>query len=94
MFEKPEKKPDLQSTIDELFEELKVTSAETEQYEKITDELVKIYNLKAIDAKRKIDINVLIPALLTFAGVVWITRYERENVLATKGLSWLTSFRP
>lgn len=93
MFEKPDK-PDLQATIDELFENMQSVTPDSEEYAKMAVQLERIYKLKEVDSKRKIDPNQVIGAAATFLGILWITRYERENVITSKALSFITSFRP
>lgn len=94
MFEKPDDKPNLQTTIDELIAEMRSVNADSEEYCKMADQLEKIYKLKEVDFKRKIDLNQLIAAFVSAFAIVRITKYERENVVTSKVLNLINPFKP
>lgn len=94
MFEKDSTKAGLQKSIDKLISEMSDVSADSEEYATMADQLVKLYKLKEVDSQRRVSPDALITALASFIGIVWITRYERDNVVTSKALSFIRTFRP
>lgn len=90
----PVEKPDLQKTIDNLLNEMSSIQADSDEYAKMTDQLVKLYSLKEVDSKRRVSPDTLAAVIANFLGIVWITRYERENVLTTKAMEFIRSHKP
>lgn len=95
MFEKnPDTKSGLSNAIDEILKEMSSVNADSEEYDKMADQLVKLYNLKEVDSKRKISPDALVSAAVTFIVAVWLTRYERDHVYTSKTLDFIRTLRP
>lgn len=90
----PDTKAGLQKAIDALLKEMSSIDADSDEYAKMADQLVKLYNLKEVDSKRKISPDALVSAAVTFIVAVWITRYERDNVFTSKTLDFIRTLRP
>jgi len=90
----PDKNSGLQKAIDDLLEEMSKVDKDSDEYAKMADQLVKLYNLKEVDTKRRISPDTLVTVLANFIGIVWITRYEREHIVTSKGLDFIRTLRP
>lgn len=92
----PETTPDeevgLEKAIDEILKEMRTVNADSDEYAKMADQLVKLYNLKEIDSKRKISLDTLVTVAAQIIGIVLITRYEREHVITSKALQFFRGF--
>lgn len=89
-----ENKPSLQKTIDALLEEMSSVTADSDEYTKMSGNLDTIYKLKEVDSKRRVTPDVIVTVVVNFIAIVWITRYERENVITSKSLQFLRTLRP
>lgn len=79
----------LQKAIDDILSEMSSVPADSDDYAKMADQLVKLYNLKEVDSKRKISRDTLAVVIGNIVGIMWIARFERENVLTSKALMFL-----
>jgi len=85
----PDEPSGLQKAIDDLLKEMEDVSAETPEYAKMADQLVKLYKLKEVDSKRKISPDTLATVLGNLIGIALIIRHERENVITSKALAFV-----
>jgi hypothetical protein len=79
----------LQKAIDHILKEMSSVSTDSEKYAQMADQLVKLYNLKEVDSKRKISRDTLAIVAGNIFGIMWIARYEREHVITSKALQFL-----
>jgi ribosomal protein S25 len=85
----PDEKSGLQKAIDDLLVEMEKINKDSDEYAKMADQLVKLYNLKEVDSKRKVSPDTLATVLGNLIGIALIIRHERENVLTSKALTFV-----
>lgn len=80
----------LEVEIDRLFAQLQeINKADTEEYNKVADQLAKLYKLKEIDSKKRVSPDAVAAALTNLAGIVLILNYEHAHVITTKAVSFV-----
>lgn len=81
----------LEKAIDNLYAELNGYTADTEEYAKITDQLKKLYKLKA--KPERVSKDTLAVVLGNILGIVMIVGHERAHVVTSKALSFVLKTR-
>lgn len=85
-----EEKTLLDQAIDELFAELKGHDANTDEFDKITTQIEKLYKVKSsLKDENRMSKDALIAVIGNLAGIVMILGYERANVVTSKALSFV-----
>lgn len=94
MFAKgPDEASGLQKTINTLFEEMASVSADSEEYSKMADQLVKIYTLKEQDAPKRVSPDTLALVLGNLLGIVMIVGHERTHVITTRARDFMLKLK-
>lgn len=97
----------LVAEIESLLSKLKETPKASEEYSKLVERLSKLHKLKTEEHTQTTDdsafvmpYGIKLPSLDTalivaanIFGILWITRYEKENVVSTKSLSFLPKMK-
>lgn len=87
----------VKSELDEIISmtlfEMRQFGVETDEYASATDQLVKLYSLKALEKPERFDRNTLIIAGSNLLGIMLIIGYERTNVVTSKALNLLIRLR-
>ncbi|WPJ30644.1 hypothetical protein [Streptomyces phage Psst1] len=79
----------LEKEIARLFEKLSNTPEESDDYNKVSDQLAKLYKLQEVDSKQKVSKDQMVAALSSIAGILIIVSYEHGHVIATKALGFV-----
>jgi hypothetical protein len=83
----------LKMAIDKLFEDLSKTDAGTPEYNAISDQIVKLYELRETDAKvassQRMTPDVKATIAANLAGIAIIVGHERAHVLTSKAITML-----
>jgi len=91
MFTKePTEKSGLEKAIDSLLNEMNSVNADSTEYVTMADQLVKLYNLKTLDEKKRVDPNQLILVAGHLIGITMIVGHERANVITSKAVNFVT----
>lgn len=81
---------ELQDVIDKLHNELIVLNSSTEEYAKIADQLVKLYNLKdATVRSQKVSADVLATIAANLGTALLVLNFERAGVVTSKAFSFV-----
>ena len=83
----------LEKAIDEILEELDKHAKTSEEYEKLTKVVERLYKLRAVDPQRRISPDTILLVLGNLAGIVAIVGYERTHVVASKALSFVMKLK-
>lgn len=84
----------LDEEIDAVLNQMQSIDATSEDYEKITKNLGKLYELKAMNDKRsKVSPDTLAVILGNLAGIVLILSYEQTHVITSKALGFVIKGR-
>jgi hypothetical protein len=92
-FKKTEPDP-LQMKIDEIFSEMAGFTGDTEEYNKLTDQLVKLKKLqKEMNPSWRPSSDAMIGAVSSVLGIVLILHYEKAGVITSKALGFVNKMR-
>lgn len=84
----------LDEEIDAVLNQMQSMDATSEDYEKITKNLGKLYELKAMNDKHiKVSPDTLAVILGNLAGIVLILSYEQTHVITSKALGFVIKGR-
>jgi len=76
---------DLELEIARLFEELKkIDKIDDPMYDKVSDQIAKLYKLKEVDSKSAVSKDALVGAATNFAGILMVLHYEQLHVITSK----------
>lgn len=93
MFAKSEIEVKLDAEIISSLNELKSHEATSEEYGVVIDRVSKLYKLKSEERLKLVpSMDTAIVVAANIFGILWITRYERENVITSKALNFV--FKP
>lgn len=82
-------KSELDKAIDDIYREMSGVSADSDEYAKMVDQLVKLHGLKHNKNPARISRDTLATVVGNLVGIVLIVAVERENILTTKALNFL-----
>jgi len=86
---KPQEPTDLEREIARLLKELADLPADGEEYDKISNQLKKLYPLKETDSKKKVSGDVLVGAVANLVGIGMILQYEHVHIVTSKALGFI-----
>nr|DAU77965.1 MAG TPA: hypothetical protein [Caudoviricetes sp.] len=78
-------KDKLQSRIDELLDEMEMTPRDTDEYRRLSDEVVKLTDLQTRKRSSNTDVKAaVLGASVNVVAILAITQFEKENVITSK----------
>lgn len=86
---KPKDPSDLENEIARLFAELRELPSDGEEYDRVSNQLKKLYPLKETDSKRKLSPDVLVGAVANLVGIGMIIHYEHVHIITSKALGFI-----
>lgn len=86
-------KSDLDKAIDEVFKHMKTLTPDTDEFDRTTDQLAKLYAIKSSNAPSKIDANTVLMVVGHLAGIIAILGYEHSHVITSKALGFVMKLR-
>lgn len=88
------KKPrPLQEAMNEVYSEMQGFTADSEEYCKMTDQLLKLHSMQSIDKTRRISPDTIATITGNLVGIVLILHYERIHVVTSKALAFVIKAR-
>lgn len=79
----------LEDEIISLLSTLSETPKDSEEYATLVDRLSKLHKLKSEEGLKPISPDVVLGIAANIFGILWLTRYERENVISSKALGFV-----
>jgi hypothetical protein len=79
----------LEEEILSLLSKLSETQKDAEEYSAIVDRLSKLHKLKSEEGLKPISPDTALVVAANLFGIIWLTRYERENVISSKALGFV-----
>lgn len=79
----------LDAEIISLLDKLKETTKDSEEYETLVDRMSKLHKLKSEEKTQLPSLDTVLVVAANIFGILWLTRYERENVINTKALGFV-----
>lgn len=90
LIKKPKEPTPLDRAIDELFSELQGLNGDSEEYDKMSDQLVKLMKLKKeVEPSWRVSSDTLAVVGANILGILLILNYERAGVVASKALAFV-----
>lgn len=86
-------KTELDEVIDQIVASIKDDHPESEEFDKKTDQLVKLYKLKAETKPARVSPDTLAVIAANLTGIMMIVGHERANVVTSKALGFLLKLR-
>lgn len=75
----------LEDEIDRLYEILKTIQPTDEDYDKVSEQYVKLSKLQIeTNSKKRVSPDALAGAATNLAGILLVLNFERVNIIATK----------
>lgn len=94
MFARKKQDPSrLTQAIDAIFDDMAGFTSDADEYEAMTDQLKKLYKLKAIDKPEHVCPDTLAIIAGNLIGIILILGYEQKNVITTKALMFVQKLR-
>lgn len=93
VWNQPKKESRLEEAIDNILAEMAGHDADSDEYAAMTDQLTKLYALKAIDKPDRISKDTLAIIAGNLIGILLIVGYEQGHILTSKAGSFLVKIR-
>jgi len=81
---KPTEPSSLEKEIERLFVKLANLPEASEEYDRVSNQVKKLYPLKETDSKKKVSADVLVGAATNLIGIGMVLNYEQLRVITTK----------
>lgn len=78
----------LEAAIKSIYEELETMTADSAEYARTVDQLVKLYSLKSKKDKG-VSKDAMATIAANLAGIILILSFEKTGVIATKALGFV-----
>ena len=83
----------LENAITQLHAEMLTEMGDSEAFDRMTDQLTKLYKLREHDSKQRVSPDTLVIAGTNLLGILIIVGYEQKNVLASSAKNFLMKLR-
>lgn len=83
----------LESVIDNVLSEMVSVDAGSAEFEKMTDQLVKLHKMKTDDRPPRVSPDVLATVAANLAGILIIVGHERFHIVTSKALGFVLRVR-
>lgn len=74
----------LDAEIISLLDKLESTQKDAVEYGKIVEQLSKLHELKTKEKSKQVSPDTLLVVAANVFGILWLARYERENVIKSR----------
>jgi hypothetical protein len=89
MFAKSQIEIELEAEIISALKELKSHESTSEEYGTVVDRIAKLHKLKSEEKLKLPSLDTALVVGANIFGILWLTRYERENVISSKALGFV-----
>jgi hypothetical protein len=89
----PTEPNELEAPIARLLELMANADPNSDEYARMTDQLIKLYKLKAETSPKRVSADTWAIIGANLAGIILIIGHERANVIATKAMSFVAKLR-
>lgn len=89
----PTEKAGLERAIDDLLNQMNSVTADTPEYSAMTDQLVKLLQLRSDIGPKRISPDVKATILANLAGILVIVGHERAHIVTSKALGFIMKLR-
>ena len=74
----------LDREINSLLDKLRETTKDSEEYDALVDRMSKLHKLKSEEKTKLPSLDTALVVGANIFGILWLTRFERENVITAK----------
>jgi hypothetical protein len=85
----PHEKTKLDEAIEGVLNEMSGVAADSPEFEKMTDQLVKLHALKTTEGQPRISPDVKATIIANLAGIAIIVGHERAHIVTSKALGFI-----
>lgn len=90
MFNPPlREKTGLEKAIDDLLSEMDAVTADSPEYAKMVEHLVKLHQMKTEERPRRVSPDTLFTVLANLGGILILVGYEQKHVITSKALPFI-----
>ena len=93
MFKKTERNSHLEATIEAVHARMADVQMDSEEYDRLTTQLSKLYKLREHDSKQTVSPDTLVLAGANLLGIMMIVGHERTHVVTSKALSFVSKLK-
>lgn len=93
MFKQNDKPNHLEETIASVHAKMAEIPMDSEEYDRLTTQLTKLYKLREHDSKKTVSPDTLVLAGANLLGIVMIVGHERTHVVTSKALSFVSKLK-
>jgi hypothetical protein len=86
--EKPEK-TGLEKVIDDVLNEMDGVNADSDEFAKMNDQLVKLHAMKTTESRPRISPDTLASIVANLSGILIIVGHERAHIVTSKALGFI-----
>ena len=86
-------KSGLDLAIDEVLNEMRGFTADSEEYDSMTKQLERLYAIKKNDRPDRVHPDTIVIVVGNLIGIALIVAYERTNILTSKALAFMLRVR-
>lgn len=84
MFIKTQTETKLDAEIRSALEELETHDKTSEEYGTLVERIAKLHKLKTEERSKPLSPDTVLIVAANIFGILWLTRFERENVIPSK----------
>lgn len=84
---------ELAIAMSEIYSEMKGFTADSEEYCKMTDQLLKLHSMKTVDRTHRVSADTIATIAGNVVGIALILHYERFHVVTSKALNFVIRAR-
>lgn len=84
---------DLDEAMHEVYSEMKGFTADSDEYCKMTDQLIKLHSMQTLDKSRRISPDTAATIGANLLGIALVLHYERLHVVTSKALNFVIRLR-
>ena len=89
MFTKSQTELKLDAEIRAALTQLADHDKTSEEYGTLVDRIAKLHKLKTEERPKQISPDTALVVVANIFGILWLTNYERENVITSKALGFV-----
>lgn len=91
--QKPTEKTGLEKAIDRVLAEMDNETVDSEEYARMSDQLVKLHAMKTTESRSRISPDTLATIVANLAGIIIIVGHERVHIVTSKALGFVMKLR-
>lgn len=83
----------LEDAMNEIYSEMKGFTADSDEYCKMTDQLLKLHSMQTVDRSHRVSPDTIATISANVIGIALILHYERIHVVTSRALTFVMKLR-